>query len=105
MDGPSSGSKGQVRSAHWLARVVPGTTIVVLSLATPALGLSRQDAAGRLLAFGPNEIQREHPAPVWRLLLGQFNSPVIWLLVGACAVSVALGEAADAVGHRGDRRS
>ena len=69
----------------------------VLSLATPALGLSRQDAADRLVAFGLNEIQREHPAPVWWLLLGQFNSPVIWLLMGACAVSVALGEAADAV--------
>jgi Ca2+-transporting ATPase len=69
----------------------------VLSLAPPVLGLSRQDAAGRLVASGLNEIQRARPAPVWRLLVGQFNSPVIWLLMGACAVSVALGEAADAV--------
>jgi Ca2+-transporting ATPase len=31
------------------------------------------------------------------LLAGQFASPVIWLLLGACVVSAALGEAADAI--------
>src|SRR3970282_864520 len=45
----------------------------------------------------PNEIQRERRVPSWLVLARQFNSPVIWLLVGACAISAALGEVADAI--------
>ena len=60
-------------------------------------GLSRAEAAQRLTGTGPNEIARESQKPAWRLLLAQFNSPVIWLLLAACAVSAGLGEVADAV--------
>ncbi len=60
-------------------------------------GLSTADAARRLQEFGPNEIARQQGASAWRLLLAQFSSPVIWLLFGACAVSAALGELADAI--------
>jgi P-type Ca2+ transporter type 2C len=60
-------------------------------------GLSAADAALLLQATGPNEIARGQAAAPWRLLLAQFSSPVIWLLFGACAVSAALGEFADAI--------
>ena len=60
-------------------------------------GLTSEEAARRLAEHGPNEIQREPQTPAWRVLARQFNSAVIWLLVGACVVSVALGEVADAV--------
>src|SRR6187397_894299 len=60
-------------------------------------GLSSDEARRRLIAYGPNEIEREPATPGWRILARQFNSPVIWLLVGACAISSALGEAADAI--------
>lgn len=60
-------------------------------------GLSTAAAARLLQATGPNEIAREQAASPWRLLLAQFSSPVIWLLFGACAVSAALGEFADAI--------
>jgi len=64
----------------------------------PALpGLSGEDAARRLAEHGRNEIERQPETPAWRVLLRQFNSAVIWLLVGACLVSAALGEVADAV--------
>ncbi len=60
-------------------------------------GLASDEAAARLRQFGPNEIAREQAASPWRLLAAQFSSPVIWLLLGACAVSAALGEIVDAI--------
>ncbi len=60
-------------------------------------GLTAQEAASRLAAQGRNEIQREEATSPWRMLAGQFASPVIWLLLGACVISAALGEIADAI--------
>jgi P-type Ca2+ transporter type 2C len=64
--------------------------------AGPAMGLTPAEAARRLAEFGPNEIQRERPPSRAALLARQFNSPVIWLLAGACVLSIALREVADA---------
>ena len=33
-------------------------------------------------------MREERGTPAWRLLLRQFESPVVWLLLGACAVAV-----------------
>jgi Ca2+-transporting ATPase len=60
-------------------------------------GLSSRDAARRLAEHGRNEIQRSAGTSPWRLLAGQFASPVIWLLLGATVVSGALGELADSI--------
>ena len=60
-------------------------------------GLTSAAAAGRLSESGPNEISREVRKPAWRLLMAQFSSPVIWLLLAACVVSGALGEFVDAI--------
>jgi Ca2+-transporting ATPase len=62
-----------------------------------AEGLSDAEAARRLAELGPNEIAREDATPWWSLLLGQFKSPVILLLIGACLVAGALGEVGDTV--------
>ncbi|MFZ5604350.1 MAG: cation-translocating P-type ATPase [Pseudomonadota bacterium] len=66
------------------------------STKTP-IGLSSSEAAELLASVGPNEIQHAAVIPPWRLLAGQFNSPVIWLLLGACVVSAVLGEATNAI--------
>lgn len=62
------------------------------SILSTADGLSQAEATQRLTAVGPNQIAHEQPSSAWRLLAGQFNSPIIWLLLGACIVSGALGE-------------
>ncbi len=62
-----------------------------------AVGLSSEIAGQRLREFGPNEIQREVGPPPWRLLLEQFESPLVIILVIACVISVALGERIEAV--------
>ena len=64
---------------------------------TPARGLTSSEADQRLQQFGINEIARGAAISPLRLLAAQFNSPVVWLLFGACIVSAALGEIADAV--------
>ena len=61
------------------------------------LGLTSVEAARRLAEHGRNEIARERATSPWVLLARQFKSPVIWLLLGACIVSGALGELADAI--------
>jgi Ca2+-transporting ATPase len=60
-------------------------------------GLSEAEARRRLSDLGRNELPREGPRPVWRMLAGQFGSPLVWLLLGAAVVSGALGDALDAV--------
>ena len=62
-----------------------------------APGLTQAEAAARLAVDGPNELQRERATSKVRLLLGQFKSPVIWLLLGACVVSALLKELVDSI--------
>ena len=63
---------------------------------SPETGLSAADAAHNLKEFGANELALEPAASSVKLLLRQFASPVIWLLLGAGAVSAVLGEVLDA---------
>lgn len=63
----------------------------------PLQGLSEVEAAKQLAEVGPNELLREDPTSPWRILAGQFASPVIWLLLFAAGISGALGELVDAI--------
>ena len=65
-------------------------------LGTSEGGLSSSEAAARLREFGPNEIEEAGGPRWWRILLGQFKSPVIYILIGAVVVSALIGEAIDA---------
>lgn len=67
------------------------------SISSVTRGISTAEATRLLQTVGPNEITHTQAASPWRLLLAQFSSPVIWLLFGACVVSAALGELADAI--------
>jgi P-type Ca2+ transporter type 2C len=62
----------------------------------PAVGLTSVEANRRLEADGPNEIHREPATSPWAVLGAQFKGAMIWLLLGASAVSAALGEVAEA---------
>ena len=59
-------------------------------------GLTTAEAARLLALHGPNEIARASGPSVLRLLARQFSGAMIWLLLGACIVSAALGEILDA---------
>jgi Ca2+-transporting ATPase len=62
-----------------------------------ARGLSQDEAARRLAEAGRNELGQEKPRSPWQLLLAQYLSPMIGLLVLASAVSAAMGEWGDAI--------
>jgi len=63
----------------------------------PEAGLSGQEAAERLRRYGPNDLPRPQPPGLLTLYLRQFVNPLIYLLAAAAAVSVAIGEASDAL--------
>jgi Ca2+-transporting ATPase len=60
-------------------------------------GLSTEQARLALAEVGPNELAHAAPTSRLRLFARQLQSPLIWLLLIACAVSAALGEVADAI--------
>jgi len=53
-------------------------------------GITKEEAAARLLRHGPNEIKRTRKASPLRLLLSQFASPLVLLLIAAAGVSAGL---------------
>ncbi len=59
-------------------------------------GLSQEAAATRLAQYGPNALPRPTPPGVLRVFLRQFTSPLIYVLLAAALVSLAIGEYADA---------
>lgn len=65
--------------------------------ATTPSGLASVVAQKRLHEFGPNELRRQEVTNRLTLFARQFASPVIWLLLGASTVSLALGELLDTV--------
>src|SRR5215510_13274120 len=58
-------------------------------------GLTPSEAAQRLQHYGPNELRKPKTVSALALLAGQFRSLVIWVLIGAALVSIALGEGLD----------
>jgi len=65
-----------------------------LLAASPA-GLSQAEAERRLAEHGPNEFERERETPWWRTLLHQFTDPLIYILLIAALVTLALGDYSD----------
>ncbi len=59
-------------------------------------GLDSEAAAHRLARFGPNRLEPPRPIAAWRVLLRQFQSPLIYVLFAASAIALALGERSDA---------
>jgi potassium/sodium efflux P-type ATPase len=55
----------------------------------PALGLSLEEASQRLLQYGPNQLRGSKALPLWRRVLAQFQDPLVYLLLGAVAISLA----------------
>ena len=66
-------------------------------MSAPTPGLSASEARRRLAEHGPNVVTGEGTRSPWRILAAQLASPMIWLLLGACALSAALREVVDAV--------
>jgi len=60
----------------------------------PPRGLSSVEARARLREVGPNALPQRPPEPLWRGLLRQFRSPLIYVLLVALVVDLAVWMAA-----------
>ncbi len=60
-------------------------------------GLSASDAASRLAAFGPNDVERKETFSWPAALMRQFVDPLIGILLVAAIISAALGHIADSI--------
>lgn len=75
---------------------VPPADEVLQELRTTAEGLTRSEAEQRLAHYGLNQLPERGPAPLWLIIVRQFVSPLIYILIAAAIVSVALHEYKDA---------
>ncbi|WP_239651473.1 magnesium-translocating P-type ATPase [Neosynechococcus sphagnicola] len=62
-----------------------------------ASGLSRDDAKQRLTVYGSNSLKQKHKLSPLILLVNQFKSPIILILIFAAVLSIYLQDAADAM--------
>ncbi|MFZ2151481.1 MAG: cation-transporting P-type ATPase, partial [Minisyncoccia bacterium] len=60
-------------------------------------GLTRVAAEARLGTYGPNELPQGKQSPAWLLFLGQFNSPLMYIMMVATAISFAVNNVSEAV--------
>ncbi len=58
-------------------------------------GLTEADVLERRATFGENRLPGERRASAWSILLRQLASPLVYLILAAAAISLALGEVGD----------
>lgn len=75
-------------SAHDTAHLADGPRLVEALGSDAELGLTRAEAAQRLVDHGPNELRSAPPTPLWRHVLDQFRDPLVHLLLVAVAISL-----------------
>ena len=68
----------------------------IQALVSSERGLGAEEAERRLAVHGLNEVEPPPAEPWSRILLQQFQSPLIYMLLAAAAVALALGEVIDA---------
>lgn len=74
----------------------PNIEDVLSALDVSRHGLSRAAATDRLQHFGPNALPHTKPPGAFRVFLGQFSSPLIYVLLLAALVSIVIQEWSDA---------
>lgn len=68
---------------------------VLTAWSTTANGLSQAEVERRQKTYGPNLLPERGATPVWKIVLRQFASPLIYILVAAAVVSVLIGDLKD----------
>ena len=58
-------------------------------------GLPSEEARQRLIKDGPNVLEREEPYSRLKVFISQFKNPLIYILLGAGAISLAVGDKVD----------
>ncbi|MEU8233279.1 magnesium-translocating P-type ATPase [Actinoplanes sp. NPDC048967] len=88
------GRRREVLTVAEAATLTPAAVLEALDSA--ATGLSPARARARLAALGPNAVAA-HRVRAWRVLVRQFRSALLLLLVGTATTAFVLGDHTDAV--------
>jgi Ca2+-transporting ATPase len=72
-------------------------TDVAARLGARPSGLSEQEALERLAEHGPNRLREDPPPSSLEILVHQFRSPLIYILLLAAGVTIIIGEHLDAL--------
>ena len=56
----------------------------------PSVGLTSEEAGQRLLKYGPNKLAEKKKTPLFLVFLAQFNDPMIFILLAAALLSIAI---------------
>ncbi len=70
---------------------------LLAALQSDRAGLTRAEVAARLEHYGPNALPSKPPPGLLEVFIGQFKSPLIYVLLAAAVVSVGIGEFSDAI--------
>ena len=73
------------------------TDEVLNELKTTDKGLTTSEATARLTTYGKNALEERGKISPLIILLEQFDSPVVWILLAALVISFILGEKIDAI--------
>ncbi len=79
---------------HWHAASIES---VISALDSSISGLSIEEVDRRKRRFGPNVLPETGPTPLWRIVIRQFASPLIYILIAAAGVSAMIGDLKDAM--------
>jgi len=92
MTPPNLDETSRSRQAFWNTSVAE----MLQKLHTTAKGLTGDEAKDRLAHYGANRLKPAKRSDVWSLLLRQFGSPIILILLFATGLSLCLGDRIDA---------
>jgi len=82
----------QIQSTRWHARQAEEA---LLKLDSTAAGLTHEQAAQRLLRYGPNRLDEAKPASVWQRVLRHLNNVLLYVLIAAALVTGLMGHWVD----------
>jgi P-type Mg2+ transporter len=86
--GNESRSRGELTAAS--------TEALFQRLGSSVAGITADEARERLTRFGANRLRAKSRVAPFTLLLGQFRSPIVLILIGAAILSIFLQDASDA---------
>jgi cation-transporting ATPase F len=75
---------------------LPAAEVAGVLECNPAIGLTQDEVEARLRAFGSNQMTARKRLSEWMRFLLQFHQPLIYILLAATVITLALGEWVDA---------
>ena len=78
--------------AHTSWHELPVSEVAELLETDLVSGLSAAEVESRLKQYGPNKVTEKPGTPAWKRFLLQFHQPLIYILLVASGLTLALGE-------------